>query len=163
MKTNSNPTLLKEQRALAELPKVAFFRSATENFLLEVSELLEPLAFLPGNYIIRQGESGDCMYFITDGTVEVIIDGKQIAVIGEGGLFGEMSLISGDPRNASIRAIEHCGVYKLSKSGFDVLRQKYPNFDRSVNEIVKERLVAIANATALERRGTFSQKLSAVA
>jgi voltage-gated potassium channel len=163
MKSHSNPTLLKEQRALVELPKVAFFKAATENFLREVSEMLEPVAFLPGNYIIRQGEAGDCMYFITDGTVEVIIDGKQIAVIGQGGLFGEMSLISGEPRNASIRAIEHCGVYKLSKAGFDALRLKYPNFDRSVTAIVRERSVAIANAAALEKHGTFFPKMSAVA
>lgn len=123
----------------AILEKVPLFKTADEIFLREVVEELEPVVFLPGDFIIRQGQYGDCMYFLNTGQVEVLVNGKRVAILSEGSFFGEMVLIKSEKRSASVRALSYCDTYKLSRHSFERLRQKYPEFDRQISEISRER------------------------
>jgi voltage-gated potassium channel len=122
------------------IEKVALFRNAEEIFIREIVQRLRPLVFLPGDYIIRQGEYGDCMYFLSGGDVEVLVGGARVALLANGSPFGETALIQGEKRMASIRALSYCDVYQLSKTDFDDLRQRYPDFDAQVREVVAARL-----------------------
>lgn len=122
------------------LEKVALFKGADEVFVHAVVGKLEPMVFLPGDFIIRQGEPGSCMYFLSRGDVEVLADGKTVASLPEGSAFGETALLQGENRNASIRALAYCDVYRLSKASFDTLRAEFPDFDRKVQEIMLQRL-----------------------
>jgi voltage-gated potassium channel len=121
------------------LQKVEFFRGVKEIFIREVVGMLKTEAYVPGDYIIREGEFGTCMYFLTNGAVEVIVNGNSVARLGTGTPFGEMALVSGDKRNASIRATEYCDLYVLEREGFDQLRSRYEDFDRNVVEITEKR------------------------
>jgi len=132
-------------RAIME--KVGLFKDSDEIFLREVVRLLEPVVFLPEDFIIRQNEFGDCMYFVNTGEVEVVVNGKIVAKLGAGSFFGETALVQGEKRTASIRALTYCDVYRLSKASFDGLRVKYPEFDRRVQEIMAQRLKATKEAT----------------
>ncbi|MEK6797258.1 MAG: ion transporter [Spirochaetota bacterium] len=122
------------------LEKVALFKNMNEIFVREVTQLLRPLIYLPNDYIIRQGEYGDCMYFLSSGDVEVIVSDIKVATLGAGSPFGETALIQGEKRMASIRAMTYCDVYRLSKQDFDVLREKYSEFDEQVKKVVTARL-----------------------
>ena len=122
------------------LSKVALFRNANEIFIREIVQLLRPIVFLPGDYIIRQGEFGDCMYFLSSGDVEVLVGDRNVAQLGAGSPFGETALLQGEKRNASVRAITYCDVYKLSKSDFDALRARYPEFDAEVKKVIEDRI-----------------------
>lgn len=122
------------------IDKVSLFKDADEVFIREVVQILEPLVFLPDDYIIRQGEYGECMYFLNSGDIEVLFNGVRVAMLGAGSPFGETALIQGEKRTASIRTINYCDVYKLSKQSFDTLRKKYPDFDTRVNDIMNKRL-----------------------
>jgi voltage-gated potassium channel len=124
----------------AILEKVSLFKNANEIFIREIVQLLRPNVFLPDDYIIRQGEYGDCMYFLSNGDVEVLVNGVRVASLGQGSPFGETALIQGEKRMASIRALSYCDVYKLSKADFDALRGRYPDFDAQVKKVVEERL-----------------------
>ncbi|MGA2641185.1 MAG: cyclic nucleotide-binding domain-containing protein [Spirochaetia bacterium] len=124
----------------AILEKVSLFKSANEIFIREIVQLLRPMVFLPDDYIIRQGEYGDCMYFLSNGDVEVLVNGVRVASLGQGSPFGETALIQGEKRMASIRALSYCDVYKLIKADFDALRGRYPDFDSQVKKVVEERL-----------------------
>jgi len=121
------------------LEKVSLFRNAKEVFIREIVQRLRPMVFLPNDYIIRQGEYGDCMYFLSNGDVEVDVSGVRIATLGQGSPFGETALIQGENRMASIRATSYCDVYQLSKADFDALRARYPEFDAQVREVVEAR------------------------
>ncbi|MEJ2305571.1 MAG: cyclic nucleotide-binding domain-containing protein [Anaerolineales bacterium] len=121
------------------LEKVPYFSDADDLFIREIVQVMEPLAFLPGDYIIRQGEYGDSMYFLSSGEIEVIIDGRLVDTHSSGAFFGEGSLITNEKRNASIRSPTYCDVYKLSKQSFNDLRAKYPDFDRHVSEVFAAR------------------------
>jgi len=121
------------------IEKVSLFKNADDVFIHEIIEELEPLVFLPGDVVIRHGELGDCMYFLSTGSVEVIANEKRIAVLLEGSPFGETALLQNEKRNASVRALSYCDVYKLSQHSFHRLRKKHPDFDKRVTTIAVER------------------------
>jgi voltage-gated potassium channel len=121
------------------LTRVELFRGADEIFLRESVTLLRTRVFLPDEFIIRQGEYGDCMYFLTGGEVEVLVNGNKVAVLGPGSPFGETALVENGLRNASIRSITYSTGYQLSKSDFDGLRSRYPVFDAQVLAVVERR------------------------
>jgi hypothetical protein len=122
------------------IEKVGLFKDADEIFIREVVQLLHSMVFLPDDYIIRQGEYGDCMYFLSAGEVQVIVSGQKVADLGAGSPFGEAALLQDEKRNASVRAVSYCDVYRLSKADFDSLRRKYPEFDARVRGILEHRL-----------------------
>lgn len=119
--------------------KVDLFKNAEELFVREAIQMLKPLIYLPQDYIIRQGEYGDCMYFLSSGEIEVLVDDNQVARLGPGSTFGETSLLIGEKRNASIHTLTHCEVYRLSKSDFDSLRLRFPEFNDEIKEISRQR------------------------
>jgi hypothetical protein len=122
------------------LEKVPFFKDADEVFIREIVNHLRAHIFVPGDFIVRKGEYGDCMYFISSGHVDVYINETTVvATLQAGSHFGEMSLIEGGTRNASVVAKEYCDVYELSKASFDRLRTLYTAFDEKVKEVVAER------------------------
>jgi CRP-like cAMP-binding protein len=75
-----------------------------------------------GEYIVRQGEAGECMYFVQAGEVEVVRPsaGREVrlALLGAGEFFGEMALLERDVRSASVRSLGEAQVLALDKSSF---------------------------------------------
>ncbi len=122
------------------LDKVTMFQDADEGFARAVVGRLEPVVFLPGDFIIRQGEYGRCMYFLSRGEVEVLVDGNVVAALPGGAAFGEASLLRGEKRNASVRALAYCDAYRLSSEEFDALRTQFPEFDRKIQTMMEARL-----------------------
>lgn len=78
--------------------------------------------FRDGEFIVRQGEVGDCMYVIQSGRVEVVrrATGQEffLAELGEGEFFGEMALFDREVRSASVRALGEVWVLTLEKRSF---------------------------------------------
>lgn len=122
------------------LEKVPYFTNASDLFIREIVQMMELIVFLPGDHIIRQGEYGESMYFMSSGEIDVIIDGEVVAHGEAGSFFGEGALIRNERRNASIRTRTYCDVYRLSRQSFDDLRRKYPDFDQHVNEVFAQRM-----------------------
>jgi len=129
--------LMHQNRALLE--KVEVFQGADEVFIREAVQKLRPRVFLPREYIVRQGEYGDSMYFLTLGQLQVLVDEEEVAVLVPGSVFGEAALVTEDRRNASVKAVTYGTGYQLSKHDFNELRGKYPEFDDRVHQIVEAR------------------------
>jgi voltage-gated potassium channel len=119
--------------------RVDLFRGAGELFLRESVQLLRPRVFLPGEYIIRQGEFGDCMYFLTSGEVRILVGEDEVARLGPGSPFGETALVEDLHRNASVVSTSYSTGYQLGRTDFDLLRRKYPDFDAQVRGVVERR------------------------
>ena len=119
--------------------RVELFKGADELFIRESVQLLRPRVFLPGEFIIRQGEYGDCMYFLTSGEVRILIGDKEVTRLGPGSPFGETALVENLHRNASVVSTSYSTGYQLSKDDFDELRSKYPAFDEQVRAVVAKR------------------------
>lgn len=93
--------------------------------------LFSSITLQPGQVLFQQGEAGDCAYFIRTGAVEVLRGdgGKEtvVARLGPGEYFGEMALLSNEPRNATIRASEACSLSVLGKRNFKTLLEALPS------------------------------------
>ena len=121
------------------IAKVPLFRDADELFLRQVVGLLKAVVFLPGDNIMREGEHADCMYFLSSGEVEVFVNSAKIANLSSGAFFGEAALVEGGWRSASVIAMGYCEGFSLSVDNFNLLRVRYPEFDKRVLEIVEKR------------------------
>lgn len=88
-----------------------------------------------GEYIVREGEEGDAFYLLRSGEVEVLKDsqgGKVINRLKQGQFFGELALLTGAPRAASVRAVSEVSVYRLSKADFDQIITSIPQIKTAV-------------------------------
>jgi CRP-like cAMP-binding protein len=78
--------------------------------------------FKDGEVIVQQGESGDCMYVIQQGEVEVLHkagrEQQQLAVLGEGDFFGEMAIFDQAQRSATVRALGDVRLLTVDKATF---------------------------------------------
>jgi CRP-like cAMP-binding protein len=107
-----------------------------------------------GEILFRAGDPGDALYIVAHGKVEVLAHdsphteacGGAIAVLGEGHAFGEMSLLSGGPRSATIRAVEDSDLLKIGKDDFDQLVAADRQMADAVQRISHRR--AISNLSA---------------
>ncbi len=80
------------------------------------------------------------MYLISRGEVEVTDgSGKVVATLGEGDFFGEASLLTSAPRNATVRAKSYCDFFALEKSDFKRALRDHPQFLESLMEIARTR------------------------
>jgi len=111
-----------------ELREVPLFSEMDEQEVAGIREIMDEIKFKPGQVIIREGESGDLFYVITEGHVEIIIrdaDGSDVVLheAGPGDFFGELSMLTSEPRSARVRAMEHVTALTLERDDFfDFLR-----------------------------------------
>jgi CPA2 family monovalent cation:H+ antiporter-2 len=92
----------------------------------------------PGDRLIRVGDKADAVYFISSGQVEVVVNGHKIKM-GPGDFFGEMALLSGQPRSADVTALDFCKLVTLSRRDFRELLRRYPGMRAPMAEIARER------------------------
>lgn len=100
--------------------------------------------FGPREALVTFGESGDSMFLILEGSVEVIgkaSDGTKVALatLEAGDTFGEMSLVTGEPRNATVRAIGDVMVLEVAKAHLSPLMAKRPELAERIGSILGER------------------------
>jgi MFS family permease len=86
--------------------------------LERLAEALEPARAAAGEAIVRQGEEGDRFYVIVAGTVEVSVDGARVREQGAGEYFGEIALLRGGPRTATVTAREDVELRTLRREPF---------------------------------------------
>ena len=106
-----------------ELREVALFSEMDEQEVAGIRAIMEEMKFKPGQVIIREGEMGDLFYVITEGRVEIFIrdaDGSDIILheAGPGDFFGELSMLTSEPRSARVRAMEHVTTLTLERDDF---------------------------------------------
>src|SRR5205814_10495098 len=96
--------------------------------LTNVAERMTRRQYMPGEIIIREGEVGEELFLISEGEVEVDREGREVARLGPGDFFGELALMSGNPRNANVIATRPVDTYVLGKDDFDAAFQASSSF-----------------------------------
>ena len=124
------------------LAKVPFFRGLPAEDFDQVVELLRPLTFLNGVNIVEEGDTGDSLFLIGRGVVRVVRAGEAtpVATLLAGDFFGEAALLSGKPRNATVKAVTHCSLYELKRRDIDQLEQIRPVIRTALEVANRERL-----------------------
>src|SRR6516225_4198745 len=91
----------------------------TPRQLTDVAEHMTKRHYTAGETIIREGEPGQEFFLISEGEVDVVRADHEVARLGSGDFFGEVALISGEARNATVVAISDVDTYVLGKNDFE--------------------------------------------
>ncbi|MFP4508822.1 MAG: ion transporter [Spirochaetaceae bacterium] len=123
------------------IEKVPIFQGAGEQLIRDMILKLQPTVFLPNDYIVRKGETGREMYFISRGSVRVMSGDEKTtyATLTDGQFFGEIALLLATERTATIRANDYCDVYRLDQDTFNSIIERYPSFARHIREHAEQR------------------------
>jgi voltage-gated potassium channel len=121
--------------------KVPFFRDVGAAAIADVAQLLRPRDYPPGAVVVRRGERGDCMYFVASGEVEIRLRAEPIR-LESGDFFGELALLTGDPRNATIVAVRQSTLLRLDIVDFRHLLGRQPELARIIRAAAEQRLEA---------------------
>ena len=109
-----------------------------EGQLERLSRMLRPLLAVPNDHIIRMGEQGDAVYFIASRAVEVIRPERRIS-LGSGQFFGEMALLTGQPRQADVVARSYCQLLVLRRADFEAFMDANPESRATINRVAESR------------------------
>jgi len=104
----------------------------------ELLSLFTPRSARPGDRIIRKGDPADEVFFISSGTVEVGVRGRKIR-LGPGDFFGEMALLTGEPRSADVTAIDYTQLFTLTKAGFEPFVARHPELRTRIDLVAVQR------------------------
>jgi small-conductance mechanosensitive channel/CRP-like cAMP-binding protein len=136
--------------AAARLGTIDLFSTLDAGARRSLAQAAGDHLFAAGEAIVRQGDHGSSMFVVLRGSVVVTIEpsGQQVATIGGGGFFGEMSMLTGDPRTATVRAVDDVQVLEIEAADMRGLAQATPGLIEHISAVVAARRVGLARAEA---------------
>ena len=134
--------------AAAKLGEIDLFKTLSDEARYALANAAHHHLFAGGEAIVRQDAEGDSMFLLLAGRVRVVLEpsGQEVAVIPEGGFFGEMSLLTGDRRTATVKAIEDVRVLEITAAEFRGLAVANPALLEHVSDVVSKRRVGLDDA-----------------
>lgn len=163
--TARDPDTTTEGRA-AMLEGVQLFASLEDGDRFRLAADLKRLALPPQETVVDQGETGDTLFVIAEGALDVLVRTDQspepvrVATLGAGDFFGEMSLLTGEPRRATVRTATAVVLYELARETVAALIDRRPDVADVLSRAVAERRVGL---DAAHRRVGHAAKEAAVA
>jgi monovalent cation:H+ antiporter, CPA1 family len=116
------------------------FRGLRETEIKALARLFRPRLALPEEKIVRQGDRGTHVFFISSGAVEVILPKEKVR-LGRGDFFGEMALFAGGRRTADVIAIGYCQLIVLSSADFQHFLANHPAAKAQIDRVVEARTI----------------------
>ena len=115
-----------------ELREVPLFSEMDEQEVAGIRAIMDEMKFKPGQVIIREGETGNLFYVVTEGQAEIIVrdaDGADIIlhVARPGDFFGELSMLTNEPRSARVRAVDQVTTLILERDEFFNFLHTHPH------------------------------------
>ena len=143
-----------ESQKRALLAASPLFARLPDDALALIEPRLEPYPVESGDWLMRKGDPGDALYIVDTGRLEVVLgehDGVEpeddeevrvLRVLGRGATVGELALVTGDPRSASVRATRDSSLYRLSYEDFHALLSDSPAFGHALVKVLGRQLQA---------------------
>lgn len=126
------------------LAQNVFFSHLSPAQLQQVAPLTRCVRFAFGEAVIMEGDEGDALFQLIEGRVEVIklLEGgieKKVAELEPGAIFGEMSVFTGEPRSATVRALQECILLEVERGDLRALLEGNPNLVERLAKLVNDR------------------------
>lgn len=131
------------------LKSLSIFRETPENILAELAPLMVEVEHEAGSVIFNEGETGDCMYIIQQGEVQIHKGKVVLAILKQKEVFGELSLLDAETRSASATALTDCYLFKIDQEPFYDLIESRPEVARGFIKILCDRLRAQNEKSAI--------------
>jgi CRP-like cAMP-binding protein len=100
----------------------------------------ETEGYAAGQFIFQKGDSGQTMYIVTEGEVEILDGSVILEVGGPGSMVGELALIDDEPRSAAVVAKTDCRLVPVDRKRFQYMTQETPFFALAVMKVLADRL-----------------------
>lgn len=141
---------VEHERRLAALRRIDLFPNLSQEDLNELAQRLSRAPFAKGETITREGADAHHLYMIMSGEVSVRVGGlepeRQVGMLGAGSFFGEMALLTGERRSASVVAVTDVDCYRLDAEAFRALLARHPDLAQRVAQVLAEREVGLVAA-----------------
>jgi CRP-like cAMP-binding protein len=142
MEKNSHPKLsglMLIERVLL-LKSLSIFSETPENILAEIVYLMVESHIPAGSVIVKEGETGNCMYIIFDGKIRIHTQNQSLAVLSEKDFFGELSLLDTETRSATATAETDCILFRIDQEPFYDMMESRPEVVKGVIKILCRRI-----------------------
>ncbi len=106
------------------LAGLSFCQHLSRDELMKVLRYVHEVQLLPGAVVFREGEEGQDLFLVVSGTLQVEVERQVVNQLGPGAHFGEIALVSGQPRSATVVAREPTRLLRLSREDFFDLSQR---------------------------------------
>jgi small-conductance mechanosensitive channel len=131
------------------LSRVSIFSPLSEDELIRLASASRSRVYAPGEPIVRIGQEGNSMFVIIRGSVKVQIPDddsvKTVGTLAENDFFGEMSLLTGEPRSANVVAVVETEVLRIDKNGLGPIFSANTQLVEQIAEMVEERRASLIN------------------
>lgn len=149
-KYEQNKRLRRIRERMDALQQVELFSTLRDDELAEIAERLVYTPFVQGDIIMRQGAIAHWLYIIISGEADIFLelpDGgrRRIDSIHSGSFLGEMGLMTGDPRSATVIAQSEVLAYRLDKDSFQKVLEKRPELAVEISNVLASRRFSIEN------------------
>lgn len=114
------------------LRESSLFTRLSGEELYPVGEIAHVVVHAPGEAVVRQGDPGDALFVVASGTLRVVRDGVTLSELVRGGTFGEMALLDGAPRAATVEAVTDAELLRVPRGEFEALLDESPEIARGV-------------------------------
>jgi CRP/FNR family transcriptional regulator, cyclic AMP receptor protein len=136
---------ISEDQKLKRLAQIPLFAPANKAQLVHIASIADEVEVKAGTVLAREGERGIEFFVIESGSARVDRSGTIVATLGAGDFFGEMSLIDGGPRTATVTATEPTTVLIVRKQAFDALQEDVKGLRAVINQALAQRIRANEN------------------
>lgn len=140
------------ERIIAQLTAVDFLATLDTKQIELLAQEARWESYLPGERVVRQGDPGEALYVIVSGQVDVRLEqgglSSTVTTFGAGMFFGEMSLLTGEPRSATVLATTELSVIAVGKQALMQVVQEDRRLVERIGEVVARRQAATAAAKA---------------
>ncbi|MFO0617466.1 MAG: mechanosensitive ion channel family protein [Polyangiaceae bacterium] len=155
------------KRELA-LEKVDFLQVISQAQRRELAERATIRLFSPGEFIVRQGDASAELFIILKGEVAVVLESekehKEVTRLATGKFFGEMALVTGEKRRASVRAATECELLVIDHDAFKRVLDETPAVAEQLSQLLADRQVELdehaAKSSASERTAASKEQSS---
>lgn len=129
------------------LQEVDIFKPFSDQAKQHLSENIRRHRYPPGEIIVRQGDQGDSLFIIVEGVVGVRVRSEEtqsteVARLGAGNIFGEMALLTGEKRTATVVSISETLVYEITNEDIKPLLQQQPEVTELISKMLTQRQLA---------------------
>ncbi len=129
----------------SRLRNFIFFESLDDDALIDLTALLEMRKYSSNKVVLKKGDPGTHLFFMLSGKIGVIgDDGQRLAEMSSGEIFGEMSLLSGEPVSCSIHTLKETEVALLSNKNFKFVLKKHPVLQLFILKVLVNRAQSMA-------------------
>jgi len=135
----------------ASLRRIEILNSLSAEDLEMLARRVTLRVFGDRETVVRQGEAGDSLYIVLCGTLEVYVDGTQVGGLEENEFFGEMSLLTGEKRRATVVAVDEVWLLEISKSAVEPILRSHPVLLENLSRALERRVERTGEAQRLHR------------